>query len=353
MAPKFRGDSEDWLDEEESSGARPTGGPKRKPSKYDKAKPLPSESANAVVSAVFPKLSRVRMDEDGAELLCSYRRATVIRQSDEDPRERSPVAVGDRVLAERISPQDGIIVGVCLRRNHLSRPAPGRERKPEAGPAVKERRIQHVIAANIDDLVIVTSAKEPVFTPGLVDRYLVAAAVAGIMPVLVLNKIDLIDPDAPRPSRLYQDLGYEVFEVSSKKQIGVDALDQRLLGRSAVFCGQSGVGKTSLLRTLVRSEIGKIGEVSAATGKGKHTTTAAVLLAGFEGSQWIDTPGVREFGLAEADPEKLAGFFPEFSNLDCKAPGCLHLNEDGCQAKEFPRYSSYRRILESLLSGEN
>src|SRR4051794_33205059 len=123
MVPKFKGDSEDWLDDEEKQGAAP----RRKPAKTDKAIPLSPDKANATVAFVFPKLCRARLDEDGSELLCSYRRASIFRAPSEEDRERSPVAVGDRVLIERVSPQDGIVAGLCERRNALSRPSPSRE----------------------------------------------------------------------------------------------------------------------------------------------------------------------------------------------------------------------------------
>jgi ribosome biogenesis GTPase len=132
----------------------------------------------------------------------------------------------------------------------------------------------------------------------------------------------------------------------------MDALLNRIRGKGAVFCGQSGVGKTSLLRVLLGTEVGKVGDVSDATGKGKHTTTAAILLGGPDGSDWIDTPGVREFGLLEIKPEQLKDQFPEFRNLACQAPGCLHESEEGCAARSLERYASYLRIIKSLRTGE-
>jgi ribosome biogenesis GTPase len=212
--------------------------------------------------------------------------------------------------------------------------------------------MQHVVAANVDFLVIVTSATTPAFTPGLVDRYLVAATFAGIEPILCLNKVDQLAPDALQPTRAYREIGYSVFEISTKQRIGIDGLLDRIRGKGAVFCGQSGVGKTSLLRVLLGTDVGKVGAVSDATGKGKHTTTAAILLGGPEGSDWIDTPGVREFGLAEIKPEQLKDQFPEFRDLICQAPGCLHEIEEGCAARSLERYPSYRRIIASLRSGE-
>ncbi len=354
MAPKYRGKSEEWLNDEKtqkSRSARSAANSKRKPDLGDKAAPLVPAEANATVSEVFPNLCKVRLDVNRAELLCSYRRATIFRY-DEEVRERSPVAVGDRVKVHVGSPQNGVVEGLCERRNHLSRPAPGKERGADTA-----KRIQHVIAANIDLLVVVASAGEPLFSPGLVDRYLVAASAAGIEPILCLNKVDLAPAGVVRPSDLYRDLGYPVFEASAKKDQGIVDLKARLRGREVVFCGQSGVGKTSLLTALLGVDAGRVGELSAATGKGRHTTTGAILLpspADEEGtpSRWIDTPGIREFGLSQVAPAQLAGHFPEMRGLPCEVESCLHLDEPGCAARGQVRYDSYRRILESLLAGE-
>jgi ribosome biogenesis GTPase / thiamine phosphate phosphatase len=347
MSPKFKGGSDDWLDSEEenANAARGSGsraGQAFKTARPDRAKILAASEANAVVAEVFPNQCRVRLDGEEINLLCSYRRANVIKEGAEI-RERSPVAVGDRVKVERIGSQNGIVAGVCERRNHLSRPAPGRENV----------RFQHVIAANVDALVIVASAVEPDFSPGLVDRYLVAASFAGIEPILCLTKVDLLGAAESRPSDLHRSLEYPVFELSSKSGAGVDALRKTIEGRTVVFCGLSGVGKTSLLRELLASDFGRVGEVSTATGKGRHTTTGAILLGGPSGSQWIDTPGIREFGLSEIPPARLAECFPEFQGLGCAVSACLHQDEEGCLARAFARHASYRRILESLLAGEN
>ena len=208
------------------------------------------------------------------------------------------------------------------------------------------------MAANVDQVVIVTSAGEPTFSSGMVDRYLIAAEFAGIEPLLCLNKIDLLG-SSPNPTKLYRDIGYRIFETSSKKKLGTEELSKAILGKTVVFCGQSGVGKTSLLRLLLLSDIGKVGEMSLSTGKGKHTTTAAVLFTGPASSHWADTPGVREFGLREIAPEKLKDLFPEMRALKCAVESCLHEEEEGCVARELPRYASYRRIVTSLRSGEN
>ena len=320
MAPKSRGDEEDWLENEELAGARaPESRAKQGPSARSTS--LPKEDANATVAKVFPNQCRVKFDEKGPEsikdLLCIYRRAEVVSKSKGEVRERMPVAVGDRVAVKvqssRGVAQGGVIEGICARKNCISRPAPGRD----------GTRVQHVLASNIDLLVVVASADRPKFSPGLIDRFLVGAESEGVPALICVTKTDLLN-HSQKEWEIYQELGYPIFEVSSIKQIGIQEIRNFVQKKTVVFCGQSGVGKTSLLRLLLGSDIGKVGSVSESTGKGKHTTTGAVLLGGPQGSQWIDTPGVREFGLADVTPEKLAGFFSELATLRCTQAHCLH-----------------------------
>ena len=183
MAPKFRGGSDDWLDDEEKSSRVSHGRGARKPA--PKGEELPFSEANATVTEVHPKLCRVRMDE-GGDALCSFRRAGVTRQS--EARERTFVAVGDRVKAIRSSPDAGVVEAVCARRNRLSRPAPGRE---------EGNRI-HVIAANLDYAVVVVSTREPEFSAGLLDRFLIGAHAGGVTPVICITKMELVG-DQSRP----------------------------------------------------------------------------------------------------------------------------------------------------------
>lgn len=334
MSPKFKGDLEDWLDDEGESGGTRSRSATRRYS-HAKAQFLPIEKANATVVEVFPNQCRVQMDQGGESLLCSYRRAGVMKKN--AVRERSFVAVGDRVLVGKGLSQ-GVIQGICVRRNKLSRPAPGRE----------GTTVQHVIAANLDRVVIVASACQPDFSAGLVDRFLVGSQAAGIDPLICITKMDLLSRDLMTPWRLYEGLGFTVAEISSRDGLGIHQLREKLRGQAVLFCGESGVGKTSLLRVLLEKEIGRVASISEATGKGRHTTTGTVLLGGPEGSQWMDSPGVREFGLAEVRPEELLRFFPEFLAVRCHFVECQHRGEAGCHAVGLPRHASYLRILESL-----
>lgn len=342
MVPKFRGGSDDFLDDEEF-GRKGKGKPKKKSGQN--AGLLDPSKANSTVTEVFPNQARVRLDEDGQEILCTYRRAQVISSAEEGYRERTPVAVGDRVVTGKLNPQSGVIEGVCSRRNFLARPAPGRD----------DPNLIHVIAANLDLLVIVASVELPEFSPGLVDRYLVAAEAAGIPTLLCVTKADLMKPEASKLWESYGELGYRWLLISARNGVHIEDLKREIGGKMVAFCGHSGVGKTSLFRVLTgRPELGRIGDVNTQTGKGKHTTTSAVLYRDQRTqSDWVDTPGVREFGLIGVTSETLADFFPEFRGLGCTQNGCRHGGESGCEAGELFRYSSYRRIRESLVERES
>jgi ribosome biogenesis GTPase len=254
------------------------------------------------------------------------------------------VAVGDRVQVLVSNPSSGIVEGIAERKNSLARVAPGKE----------GTEIQHVLAANVDSLAIVVSLTQPELSPGLVDRYWIAALSAGIPTLLCVTKIDLgITPEAKAVLEMYESLGLPIRKLSSKTGAGIDELRLELSAKTVVFSGQSGVGKTSLLRKLLNREIGKVGDISEITGKGKHTTSSAVMITGPEGAHWIDTPGVREFGLQGVQPETLKNFYPEMQKLKCTANSCSHLSEQECEARSLLRYASYKRIYESLLAGEN
>ncbi len=218
------------------------------------------------------------------------------------------------------------------------------------------------IAANIDRILIVTSPR-PAFNPGLVDRYLVAAEVLGIEPVILLNKADLLDDASRREiaSLLdeYRHLGYTVLETSVKDGTGLDALADLLRDHTSIFVGQSGVGKSSLVNALLPDADARIGAISEATGKGTHTTTTAWLYHLPDGSgAVIDSPGIREFGLWNIEPRQVAEGFREFREpaQACRFRDCLHRREPGCAVRTAVeegrisprRYESYLRILETL-----
>jgi ribosome biogenesis GTPase len=244
---------------------------------------------------------------------------------------RSAVVAGDRVqfrLAEAANsgaefgePQ-GMIERVEPRRGVITRGYRGRE---------------HVIAANVDQAVVVVTPAEPPLKPNLLDRYLVAAGQGRIAAVVCLNKADLADLAAVQPLLgLYAQLGYPVVVTSATTGLGLARLRAVLRGRASVFVGQSGVGKSSLLNALQPGLGLRVAEVSQATLHGKHTTTTACLLA-FEFGGWVvDTPGVRQLELWDLEPWEVEGYFVEFRPLVpyCRFPNCTHTHEQVCAVKD-------------------
>ncbi|EPG3110946.1 small ribosomal subunit biogenesis GTPase RsgA [Klebsiella aerogenes] len=219
------------------------------------------------------------------------------------------------------------------------------------------------IAANIDQIVVV-SAILPELSLNIIDRYLVACAAQNIEPLLVLNKIDLLDDDGMafvnEQMDIYRQIGYPVLMVSSHTQDGLKPLEEALTGRISIFAGQSGVGKSSLLNTLLglREEQILTNDVSDVSGLGQHTTTAARLYHFPHGGDVIDSPGVREFGLWHLDAEQITNGFVEFHDYlgHCKYRDCKHDTDPGCAIREAvekgaiaeSRFANYHRILESM-----
>ncbi|WP_297196536.1 small ribosomal subunit biogenesis GTPase RsgA [uncultured Pluralibacter sp.] len=218
------------------------------------------------------------------------------------------------------------------------------------------------IAANIDQIVVV-SAILPELSLNIIDRYLVACEVLDVEPLIVLNKIDLLDAQSMRVVNaqmdIYRNIGYRVLMVSSHAQDGLKPLEEALTGRISIFAGQSGVGKSSLLNTLLglQKEI-LTNDVSDNSGLGQHTTTAARLYHFPQGGDVIDSPGVREFGLWHLDPEQIFSGFVEFHDYAgaCKYRDCKHDTDPGCAIREAvekgeiarSRFDNYHRILESM-----
>lgn len=218
------------------------------------------------------------------------------------------------------------------------------------------------IAANINQIVIV-SAILPELSLNIIDRYLVACEALGVDPLIVLNKIDLLDDEGMKfvneQMDIYRNIGYSVLMVSSHTQNGLEPLETALTDRISIFAGQSGVGKSSLLNALLglQEEI-LTNDVSDGSGLGQHTTTAARLYHFPQGGDVIDSPGVREFGLWHLEPEQITDGFVEFHDYlgTCKYRDCKHDTDPGCAIREAveagriaeTRFENYHRILESM-----
>nr|BCX00430.1 MAG: putative ribosome biogenesis GTPase RsgA [Bacteroidota bacterium] len=268
--------------------------------------------------------------------------------------ETNPLAVGDEVRV-RIEPDGtGWITERLPRRNQLVRRAAG------------ERAIAHVLVANIDLAVCVQSVRQPRFNPGFVDRFFVAAESYAIPAALCVNKIDLArradQSWLDRICRVYEELGYPVVYTSARTGQGLEALRGLLCDRVSVFSGPSGVGKSSLLNALQPGLNLRVGEISQATEKGRHTTTFAALYRLDFGGYVVDTPGLREFGLWDIAPEELGHYFPEIRQFlgSCRFHNCTHTHEPDCAVKEAVaagkiapwRYESYLAMLATLEEAE-
>jgi ribosome biogenesis GTPase / thiamine phosphate phosphatase len=274
----------------------------------------------------------------------------------EDRDVTNPVAVGDRVRVRLEADGTGLITELHDRRNKLSRRAAGRRSGRE-----------HVIVANVDWAWCVQASKLPAFTPGFVDRFLVMAEAYGVPAGVILNKADLILREDHAEAMaywqaLYESLGYPVLLTSTVDGTGLEELRARLAGRISVVAGPSGVGKSSLLNAVDPDLALRTADVSAKTRKGRHTTTVAELYRVADGYV-VDTPGIREFGVRDMEPEELSGYFVEMREYlgECHFQPCTHDHEPGCAVKAAveadeispERYLSYLNILESLRAGSD
>jgi ribosome biogenesis GTPase len=274
--------------------------------------------------------------EDGRVFQCATRRLLKTLSTDQ----RHVVAAGDRVLfrpVPAVDANEGIIERVEPRRGCLCRASKGR---------------QQVIVANVDQLMIVSSAAEPRLKPNLIDRLLLSAEKGEICPVICINKVDLVDPASLQPLvGVYSQMGYKVLLLSAKTGYGVDRFGRLLRGRESVLVGQSGVGKSSLLNAVDGRLNLRVAEISADTQKGRHTTTTARLLPFSFGGFVVDTPGLRQFQLWDVIAEEVAGFYRDlrpYVSL-CRFPSCTHTHEEDCAVKnavadgrlDERRYESY------------
>ncbi len=275
---------------------------------------------------------------------CSLRGA--IRRDERMKRFSDPAAVGDEVEFEILDDGSGLITSICDRRNMFSRKD-------------SSSRKEDVIAANIDRIVVIQCYGEPRLNPRFVDRILVRGMKESVETLLFINKSDLAD-DFTRGyiQRYYALSGLRIIEVSALDGSGIDDV-RELLGKGiSVFTGYSGVGKSSILNSVYPGLELRTTDVSESTGKGRHTTTNVQLVMRDEGCGVIDTPGMREFGLMDIEPEDLQDFFPEFAKLRgrCRFSGCTHDHEPQCEVKDHvergdideDRYISYLNILNSL-----
>lgn len=266
----------------------------------------------------------------------------------ENPR-ASLLVIGDRVRYVPALEGDGVVTHIYARRTALSRSSIG------------DAKTAAVIVANVDLLVVVAAASTELLRPGLIDRYLIAAAMGGIEAALCINKMDLPDDEdcaiVDEIADVYRDLGYPVIYTSCVTGEGITALADLLRDKIAAFSGHSGVGKTSLLNRLVPGSEEKVQHLSMQSQRGAHTTTKSLLCELPNGGFIADTPGIREFGLFFFDRDELRSYYPEFVRVadGCRFPSCTHTHEPDCAVARAVeegaihplRYRNYLQILES------
>ncbi len=264
------------------------------------------------------------------------------------------VTVGDRVKISISQGGRGEITKILERENLFSRKAPRLK-----GTSGKGERLEQIFGANIDNIVIVASANQPEFNNRLIDRITVAAESSNINVIVVINKNDIGVPEEIEDWReLYSSCGYSVIVTSVIDNTGLYQLSDAMKNSTNLFCGQSGVGKSSLLNALFPQLDFRVGEVSETSHKGKHTTVASVLQKVNDATVIIDSPGIREFAPFGIKREDLSHHFVEFLPFinNCKFNTCTHLHEPGCAVIDavenelisVERYYSYLNILENI-----
>ncbi|MFP4064970.1 MAG: ribosome small subunit-dependent GTPase A [Bacteroidales bacterium] len=263
----------------------------------------------------------------------------------------NPVAVGDRVWLH-LEDGAGMIEDILERKNYIIR------------KATKLSRQTHIIAANMDQAVIIATLAYPRTSTGFIDRFLVTCEAYSIPAVIVFNKFDLV---AGTPShdkldqlkKVYEKAGYLCLYTSATEAINLDQFRDLLRGKISLLAGHSGVGKSALINAIEPGLNLKVQEVSKAHKKGRHTTTFAEMFHLSDKGAIIDTPGIKEFGLVDFEAWELCHYFPEMRGFfnQCRFDNCTHLNEPGCRVKKavsegkisLTRYENY---LNMLLGGE-
>lgn len=269
-------------------------------------------------------------------------------------RSTSPVVVGDYVTFEKNREGTAFISAIDDRRNYIIRKASNLSKQ------------SHILAANIDVCLLLVTLKEPVTSEVFVDRVLATGEAYNVPVVILINKIDLLDPQeldrAGQMAELYRSIGYEVMLVSVEDNIGLEAVPLMLEDKTALLAGNSGVGKSALLNRLVPGANARTSSISEAHLSGMHTTTFSTMYDLPAGGRIIDVPGVRGFGTFNFKKEEVSHYFREIFAVgkQCRFGNCMHLNEPGCEVLKsvedgrvsLSRYNSYLNMLEDIDEGK-
>ena len=268
----------------------------------------------------------------------------------------NPVAVGDvvEIEPENESENIAIISEIHERKNYIARNSP------------RSKKQQHIIASNLDQALILVTLKEPKTSQGFIDRCLIAAEAYHIPSIIVFNKTDIYKHKEwevfEKLQQMYQTVAYPVYKTSMKTFEGTEKIKEILKANTTLIYGHSGTGKSTFINYLLPQLELRTKEVSNWSGKGMHTTTFAEMFDLPIGGKIIDTPGIREFAIANMERFELSHYFPEMRMLlqECRFNNCLHVEEPGCAVKyaveegkiAMERYISYYNILESILKSD-
>ena len=293
----------------------------------------------------------VRNMDSGAEIICAIKGKFRLKGI----RTTNPVAVGDMVTVSLNDDGTGYITAINSRKNYIIR---------RASNLSKE---SHILAANVDIAVLVISLIHPTTATTFIDRFLATAEAYGVKAVLVVNKVDLLENEEDKElldavCYLYQSIGYDVIKTSAVTGEGIDSLKAAIKDKICLFSGNSGVGKSTLINSLIPGLDLKTEEISDVHDTGAHTTTFSEMFEFPEGGWLIDTPGVRGFGTIEMKKYEVAHYFPEIFKIseNCKYGDCTHTHEPGCAVREAvdesriaaSRFASYLSILEDFEEGK-
>jgi len=263
-------------------------------------------------------------------------------------RTTNPIAVGDIVEYHLLREEDtGLITDIKPRKNHIIR------------KATKLSKESHILAANLDQAIVIVTLTEPRTSTGFIDRFLITAEAYHIPAIIIFNKIDIYDEktreNLGKLKEIYETAGYPCLAVSARTGQNTDQVHELLADKVSLLAGHSGVGKSALINRIEPGLDLKTQAISVVHGKGVHTTTFARMFKLSFGGFIIDTPGIKEFGLFDLDRNTLAERYPEMRALmhECKYTNCTHLHEPGCVVKEAvekgeiskSRYDGYLRIM--------
>ena len=292
----------------------------------------------------------VRIDSDGTIIQCRIKG----KMRTEDIKSTNPVAVGDFVDIEMESEDssEGLICELLPRRNYVVRRASNLSKQT------------HVLAANVDQALLLVTINYPVTTPVFIDLFLASAEAFGVPVVIVFNKIDRYDSrhreELDNFKSIYSDMGYDVVEISAKYEQGLDKVKEFLKDKISVIAGHSGVGKSTLINRIEPGLNLRTDEISECNNSGKHTTTHAEMHAFSFGGYVIDTPGIRGFGITGIDDNEISHYFRDIFRISdaCQYNNCTHRHEPGCAVKlaveegrlALSRYQSYINIVDASKS---